>query len=381
MEFIKENIIPNFIIFQTFDDILPEQIAISEAPNNALIKDLSMISNLDFNKIQPSASPDERKKHESEANIKFSEDYNQFWTQDHSNIYFWWDSTNIYFRIKEGDELYLLAIRSKGRQWHIAFYIRVTARSLEEKKNIILIDELGLFLHAKAQKDILKRLEQCAKRSQRIYTTHSPYLIPADKLNRVMLVRKYEIGGIKIRKVTAKADKETLAPILTAIGEDLSAGIRCDKKNSIVLEGYSDYVWLTAFRKVLGIKDELNLVPAVGADAEPHVGGILFGWGLDPIFVLDNDAKGKQISKKLKGKLCIDEKMIVHVPKDNEGCIENLFSDEDYDKYANLGYSKVLMALEFNHKVDKGELSVSDLSGETKRNVESVFQQLIELVK
>ena len=381
-EFFKQNFLPNFILFKTFEDILPDQVAISKAQNNPLIKDLSLISNIDFNKIQPSATPDEREKHKEEVNIKFSTEYEQFWTQDHSNLYFWWDSNNIYFRIKEGNELYKPEIRSKGRLWHLSFYIRVTAESIEGKNNVILIDEPGLFLHAQAQKDILEKLEECAKRSQLIYTTHSPYLIPADRLDRVRLVMKDEKKGTKIEKITAKADKETLTPILTAIGEDLSVGIRTDKKNSIVLEGYSDYLWLLAFRELLNIQDELNFIPSVGADSSVHVGSILFGWGLDPVFILDNDKKGKQVGKRLKEKLEIDEKRLIFVPEDGQGCIEDLFSQDDFKKLAkptsNCG--KVLSAYQFKQKVEEGEIKLSDLSKETKENFEGLFKKLKELI-
>jgi len=377
-DFVKSSFIPNFILFTTFDDLLPDQIAISQVINNQLIKDLSLISDLDFNKIQPSAPPDEREKHKEEVNIKFTNEYKQFWTQDHSNLYFWWDSNNVYFRIKESGEYYKPVIRSKGRQWHLAYYIRVTARSVEGKNNIILIDEPGLFLHAKAQKDILQKLDECAHRIQIIYTTHSPYLIPSDKLNRVRLVIKSEDGGTKIEKITAKADKETLTPILTAIGEDLSVGIKADKKNSIVVEGYSDYLWLTSFRELLGIREELNFVPAVGADSLVHVGSILFGWGLDPIFILDNDEKGRRVKEKLKEKLSINEERIIFVPENKEGSIEDLFSKEDFKKYIeiNADYSNVLLATQFYQKVGKREIKLSDFSVETRDNFQKLFEKL-----
>jgi len=381
-DFVKSSFIPNFILFTTFEDVLPDQIAISQAINNPLIKDLSLISNLDFNKIQPSAPPDEREKHKEEVNIKFTNEYKQFWTQDHSDLYFWWDS-NIYFRIKESGEYYKPAIRSKGRQWHLAYYVRVTARSVEGKNNIILIDEPGLFLHAKAQKDISRKLEECAHRTQIVYTTHSPYLIPSDKLSRVRLVIKSEEEGTKIEKITAKADKETLTPILTAIGEDLLGGIRVDKKNSIVVEGYSDYLWLTGFRKLLGIQEELNFVPAVGAGSSVHVGSILFGWGLDPIFILDNDENGGHAKKKLEEKLSISEERIIFVPENKAGSIEDLFSENDFKKYieVNANYSKVLLAIQFCQKVEKGEIKLSDFSEETRSNFQKLFQKLEKLVK
>lgn len=383
LETIESKIIPNFILFSSFDDILPDQIAISEAPNNSLIKDLSLISNLDFDKIKSSSPPDEREKHKDEVNLKFSEKYKQFWTQDSSELYFWWDSNYIYFRIKEDEEYYKIAIRSKGRQWHMAFYIRVTARSAENRNNVILIDEPGLFLHAKAQKDILSELESCAFNNQIIYATHSPYLIQPNKLCRVRLVEKYSHQGTKIEKVNAKADKETLTPILTAIGEDLSAGIRVDKKNSIILEGYSDYIYLNAFKSILGISTDLNFVPAMGGDTPTYIGSILFGWGLDPIFILDNDSQGKTVKEKLKKKLNIDDKRILLIPKGKQGAIENLFSAEDYKRYvenkSNIG--KVLLALHFSQKVMNKEIKSSDLSADTINNFKQLFTDLVDLVE
>lgn len=382
--FTKNEIIPNFILFSTFEDQLPDEIEISEAPNNDLIKDLGMVSNLDFNKIQPSTEPDEKKKHEKEVNIRFSEEYKQFWNQDDSNLFFWLDGPKLFFRFIENGDYFSPKIRSKGRRWHLAFYIKVTARSLEGKQNIILIDEPGLFLHAQAQRDILNKLEECSERTPIVITTHSPYLISAEKLDRVRLVIKNKKNGTKIKKITAKADKETLTPILTAIGEDLSAGIRIDKKNSIITEGYSDYLWLMAFKKILNIQDEFNIVPAVGADSAVYVGAILFGWGLDPIFILDNDKKGNNVRKKLKEKLAIDEEKIVLVPQKYEGSIENLFSEKDYRKYIKSGDSikgKVLTALQFIRKIENGELRYSDFSEGTKENFRNLFSKLKELIE
>jgi len=386
-QFILQNFIPNFILFVTFEDILPGQIPIAKAEDEGIVKDLASISGLDFKKIQPSEDPKGRVQHKEQVNLKLSEDYEQFWTQDHTNLYINLDTNNIYFWIKEDEIYYDPDMRSKGRQWHFSFYIRVTARSLEGKKNVILIDEPGLFLHASAQRDILKKLDECSKKTQIIYTTHSPYLIPSEKLNRVRLVRKYEAKGTKIEKLTAKADKETLTPILTAIGEDLSAGIRVNKKNSIILEGFSDYLYFIAFKKLLNMQDELNFIPSVGANNVIHVGSIFFGWGLNPIFVLDNDREGKRVKNKLIDKLSIREKRILLIPLDKEGKIEDLLFKDDFEKYIqdenkNLSKKgKVLIATQFCQKVEKEEIKLNDFSKETKENFENVFKKIKELIE
>lgn len=378
-EFVKQNLLPNFILFKTFEDILPNQMSISEAPNDSLIRDLSLISKLDFDMIKPETSPRSREMHKDEVNLKFSEDYKQFWTQDHSHLRFSLDSENIYFWIEEGRQLYPPEMRSRGKQWHLAYYIRVTARSLEGKRNVILIDEPGLFLHARAQKDILKKLEECSQRTQLIYTTHSPYSIPSDRLDRVRLVIRPDEGSTTIEKVTATADKDTLTPILTAIGEDLSVGIRTDRKNSIVVEGYSDYLYMNVFKRLLNIEEEMNFVPATGGDSPMYVGSILFGWGLDPIFVLDNDTQGRKVEGKLMKRLSINEERIILIPEKDDGSIENLFSDEDFKKLVgpeSTNRGKVLKALIFSQKVEKKEIELSSFSKKTIENFKNLFCKL-----
>ena len=279
----------------------------------------------------------------------------------------------------ENGELYKPEIRSKGKQWFLTFYIKVTARALEEANNIILIDEPGLFLHAKAQRDILRKLEECCQKNQIIFTTHSPYLILSNKLNRVRLVIKENIEGTIIKKITAKADKETLTPILTAIGEDLSGGIRTDKKNSIVLEGYSDYLWLNAWKNIFNISDELNFVPSVGASKVIYIGAILFGWGLNPIFLLDNDRAGNLAKRRLIRNLGILEENIIQIPEEREGTIEDIFSQNDFKKYANYkegSNSKTLLAKIFLQKIENGDFTIKDLEKESIEGFKKIFEKL-----
>ena len=222
--------------------------------------------------------------------------------------------------------------------------------------------------------EILKKLKEVSSKAQIIYTTHSPYLIPSSELYRVRLViKKREDRGTVIEKITAKADKETLSPILTAIGEDLSVGIRVDKKNSIVVEGYSDYLWLVSWKNLLNIDGELNFIPAVGGGSTVHVGSILFGWGLDPIFVLDNDQQGKEARKKLEKELGIESERILLIPFDKDGEIEDLYSDEEKKK---LG----ITSHQFLQQVERKEIKTEDFL-EARENFKELFERLINIVK
>ena len=247
-------------------------------------------------------------------------------TQDASKLSITWDSNHLYFWIKEDGYPYEPQIRSKGRQWHLAFYIRVTARAKEKVSNIILIDEPGLFLHAQAQKDILKKLENSAKEAQLIFSTHSPYLLEPEKLNRIRLIHKTNKDGTKIEnKVHALADKETLTPILTAIGLGLNSGIiNFDKANSIVVEGISDFYYMNALKKIIN-KNEMNFIFGGGAGNMPIVGTILHGWNCKLIYLYDNDQGKKDGKRNLKKNWEIQENLILSITNNPGDAVEDIF--------------------------------------------------------
>lgn len=331
LEALKQRI-PSFILFNSFEDIFPNKIPFAELEKNEWIQDLSVISDL---KIATIKGTDDRgkEKHKDDVNIKLNKDYEKFWTQDVSNLSVNWDSEHLYFWIKEDGYPYEPSLRSKGRQWHLAFYIKVSARASENVPNIILIDEPGLFLHAKAQEDILDKLEDSAKEVQLIFSTHSPYLLEADKLNRVRLIHRANGAGTQIdNKVHALADKETLTPILTAIGLELSAGISAlDKKNNVIVEGPSDVFYLNAFKKILN-KNSVNFIFGGGAGNMPFVGTILHGWGGKVVYLYDNDQGKKDGEKNLKDNWMVSKDLILSV-LGTTGSIEDTFSPSDFKQF------------------------------------------------
>ena len=348
--------IPNFILFNSFEDIFPNKIPFAELEKNEWIKDLSVISDL---KITTIKGTDDRgkEKHKDDINIKLNKDYEKFWTQDVSNLSVNWDSEHLYFWIKEDGYPYEPSLRSKGRQWHLAFYIKISARANEKIPNIILIDEPGLFLHAKAQEDILGKLEDSAKEVQLIFSTHSPYLLEADKLNRVRLVHRTKKSGTEIEnKVHALADKETLTPILTAIGLELNAGISAlDKVNNTVVEGPSDVYYLNAFKKILN-KDSVNFIFGGGCGNMPYVGTILHGWGGKIIYLYDNDQGKKDGEKNLQDNWLVTKDLILSV-LNTAGSIEDIFSSSDFKKFVlgdeNKTYTETNSAHVKKAKLDK----------------------------
>lgn len=394
---ICDKLIPNFIFFDSFDDTFPDEVTFANIDSDKWVRDLSLISNLSADVIKSGVERD-KKNHKQKINIQLNDDYKKFWTQDISSLNIDWDSEKITFWIEDKGESFEPSLRSKGRQWHLAFYIKISARSKEDLNNIILIDEPGLYLHATAQEDILRKLESSAQddNKQLIFSTHSPYLLEADKLNRIRLIIHDDKEGTKIiNKVHALADKETLTPILTAIGLELSAGIGdIGKTHNVVVEGPSDVYYLNAFKNILNLSD-LNFIYGGGAGNMPVVGTILHGWGCKVLYLYDKDQGKKNGEKNLTKNWLVSKDLIFSV-LDSEGTIEDILSSEDFKKYVlednSNKYSiknsefvkesksdKVLLAKCFLENTDKNKEAIT-LSKASIDNINKLYKKLSDKI-
>ncbi|WEL23486.1 ATP-dependent nuclease [Candidatus Nanohalovita haloferacivicina] len=383
--------LPKFILFDSVEDNIPNEVGFYDLKDNNFVQDLSKISDLDPEIIKQDEDNRAKRKHKKKVNLKLNEDYEQFWTQDASKLSVDWDSDSLYFWIEEGAEYYEPSIRSKGKQWHLSFYTKLTAHANERNPPIVLIDDPGIHLHKKAQEDILRKLESLSEETKVVFTTHSPYLIDPNKLNRIRLIEKENSSGTEISKIHAGADYETLSPILTAMGAAPSLGLEASKKNTVVVEGISDYYYLQAFRELIEKTDsELNVVPSTGDTTMLHIAPILYGWGTDPIFLLDEDSSNG-IGDKLMNEeeLGISEDKIVSIPVE-DGAIEDVFTEKDFKKHVlespkkqfkskNSMYmkrankSKALSSKLFYEKVLEEDI---DLEETTLQNIKKIFGKI-----
>jgi len=386
---------PNFILFSDVLDILPFELPFAEAKNNKPIQAFAKVSGLNLDEVIQTTDSQRRRNILSEHSATISGDFSNNWKQDELVLIAESDGENLRLGVKEKGKTILFKPkqRSKGLQWFLSFYLRLTAE--QDGINIILIDEPGLYLHAKAQKDVLKILKRTSKKSQVIFSTHSPYLIDAERLDRVRLILKNEKDGTKIEnKIHKEVDEnnETLTPIITAIGLDISNSFSIVGKKNVLLEGISDYYFMQALRKYIK-SSEGNLIPGVGAPKIPQLVSLLIGWGLEFLVVLDNDAEGKKIAKELSKKLLVEDKKIIFVSEKDGFSIEDLFTHEDFNYFVlnenknddtnllnsesikNKKYDKVLLSKKFFEKVDEDQTEIK-LSQETINAFKKVFDKI-----
>lgn len=390
-EFVKSQL-PYFILFSSFDDAFPKSIPVASLSTDRWAQDLEHVSNFSIARMA-STNQQEQANHENSVNVDFTDKFDKYWTQDKIKLQVKKDGADINFWIVENNRLYYPSQRSKGQQWYLSFYVKIVARLQEDKPNIILIDEPGLYLHAKAQKDLLIVLLEHTNDNPVVFSTHSPYLITEDNLENVRLIEKTNASTKILGKIHAHptADKETLTPILTAIGLGINDSItNLDQKDNVVVEGPEDVFYLRAFKELEKKDLKINFMNGGGAPNMGIVGAILEGWGADVHYLYDNDQGKKDGEKNLKAWRVLPE-VIKMVLKKDGATIVDIFSPKDFKTLvledATLNYAspnseyikslkprpdKVLLARKFLQKARAG-LTLDDI---TKKNIAALFREI-----
>lgn len=258
------------------------------------------------------------------ASSKLTKSFSDWWKQ--GNYRFRLVADGNYFRILVSDdrrpEEIELENRSAGLQWFLSFFLVFTYESEDtHEEAIVLLDEPGHSLHPIAQRDLTAFFNNLAKTNQLIFTTHSPFMIDADRLDRVRKVFVGEDGSTEAssdlgvtRGAKGLKDRGATYAVHSAlnltVAESLLLGCQ-----PIIVEGPSDQHYLTAIKSILigkkkiAPKSELVFPPSGGAKTAKIIASILSGRDDDlPKILLDSDTAGKQAIKSLQGDLYSDAK-------------------------------------------------------------------------
>lgn len=359
-DFIKEveetllEYIPVFDYYNSFDNILPEEIAITDIEKNEAVKDFQTVLNVnlaDYVKLQVREKKQSQQRIEQDLRV----DFNDCWTQrlsgeDENTYKFLIENENnkIMFLVdRENNTPLYISQKSKGFQWFVAFYLRLKALN-KAKENlseyILLIDEPGQGLHETAQLDVKKVLEELAKSGiQIIYTTHHSKLIDIDeKITRLRLVYQDSNNGTLVKTLSQMASYknqqtlDTLSPIRTAMGMVHFSCMDLSNNKNVIVEGITDKYYIESFAKLLNINFDYNIIPACGCENIKNIASILLGWGYAFKIIID---KGEgQNSREAKAQKLIQDKLFANddaivpnvIKRLSKVAIEDLFSLVDF---------------------------------------------------
>jgi predicted ATP-dependent endonuclease of OLD family len=268
--------------------------------------------------------------------------------------------------------------RSKGFNWFFSFIIWFSKIQADKNSDyILLLDEPGLNLHASAQADLLGFFHDLSKKYQIIYTTHSPFMVETEHLDRVRTCFETEDGTIISDSIQEK-DPNTLFPLQAALGYDIAQNLFVSK-NNLLVEGPADLIYLTVISSLLEgekrtfLNENITIVPVGGLDKVTTFISLLRGSKLNVGCLLDTftDQKGKQKVEDLVMHKIIKDKNIRFFNEftDNGKSvadIEDLFDKEEYLNLFNLAFDK-----------EHPEIKLADLD----TSLDTILKQINKVIK
>ena len=278
------------------------------------------------NTVQIEAIANKKKEREillSSASANFTQSFNEWWKQ--GNYIFDFMADGNYFRIWVSDsirpERIELEARSTGLQWFFSFYLVFLVESeLHHRNAILLLDEPGVTLHPVAQKDLFTFFENLSLNNQIIYTTHSPFMVDSNHLERVRSVYIDKAGKTTVSSDLRASERtkgpnqsQSIYPVHAALGLSVSDTllINC---NAVLVEGESDQLYLSALKSLLISKGkisplkELVFIPTGGVKGIKATSAILAGPNNEkPLVVIDGDKPGTTMTNELKASLYAEE--------------------------------------------------------------------------
>ena len=236
--------------------------------------------------------------------------------------------------------------RSAGFIWFFSFLVKFAQVRKDPGELILLLDEPGLTLHGKAQADLLRYFdEKLAPDHQILFSTHSPFMVPADKLPSVRLVEDRLVAkrpgiwtseGTKVRSDALATDRDTLFPLQGALGYDLTQTLFVGK-HTLLVEGPGDILYLQALSSALGRRGRTQLdrrwtiCPAGGIDKIQSFVGLFAGAKLDIAALTDYSRADKRKLESLRQMGILDSDRIVTVADIlnlDEADIEDIFDTD-----------------------------------------------------
>ena len=252
--------------------------------------------------------------------------------------------------------------RSQGFMWFFSFLAYFSEYRDSDERLILLLDEPGLGLHAAAQADLLRFIEErLAPEHQVLFTTHSPFLVDAKRLERVRTVEDVDQLGTKVSTDVLSTSKDTRFPLQAALGYDLAQTLFIGP-NNLVVEGPADLVYFLVVGQHLESLGRTKLdprwvvVPVGGMDKVPTFVALL-GAQLDVAVVLDVASGGNQrINSLVERKIIAGNRLVplTEITKTTEADIEDFF---EVDFYLNLLRKSGTAAVKVTDLKGKGRLT------------------------
>lgn len=294
---------------------------------------------------------DERSIRANSAAQGMTKKFRNWWQQRTHTFEYQFDGD--YFRVWVSDDLdpsrVELEQRSSGLQYFFSFYLVFLVEQEEAHHGcILLLDEPGHHLHGTAQLKLIDFFKTISQNNQTLYTTHSPFMVPANDLHLVRTVYEApDTGRTVVSEDVWPRDKDCLFPLQAALGYELAQGLFLGPKQ-VIVEGITDYWVLKALDQQMSalgkahLESDIIITPAAGAQSVVHLAGMLIGHRVEVVALLDGDSEGKKAAGKLERQILCDSPSRVlnyaEFTSSGQSDLEDLFPADWLLDAAKVGY-------------------------------------------
>jgi hypothetical protein len=378
-EFLEDGL-PSFLYFSNYDRMSGE-VSIADISHRISTKNLRksdevFLAFLDYSGTSVEELATLRRAEDTfakveSASIKITDRLLRYWSQNkHLSVSFRVDAgqaddpppfnTGNVMRARIMNELHRMTVsfseRSAGFVWFFSFLVYFAQLSKRNPNLIILLDEPGLSLHAKAQGDLLRFfVAELLPNHQLIYSTHSPFMVPPDKLSSVRTVedvvltegrQRPEVLGTKVGDKVFSTDRDTLFPLQGALGYEITQSLFVGK-GTLLVEGPSDVLYLTAFsnelkrRKRTGLDARWTICPSGGLDKVNAFVSLFHGNHSNVAILTDSASPQKNRIENLKKTKILEEVKVFSagdICNQDEADIEDIIGLDLYLNIVNAFY-------------------------------------------
>jgi len=274
--------------------------------------------------------------------------------------------TNLWVRVYDSKHMVSTPFgsRSRGFVWFFSFLAWFDQQQRQNQPLVLLLDEPGLFLHGRAQEDLLRYLEEELKPGyQVIYTTHSPFMVDPRRFDRVRIVQDEQLDteeelpperqGTRVITDVLLATDDSLFPLQGALGYEIHQTLFIGP-NSLVVEGASDLLVLQGMSAILesrgreGLSSSWTVTPVGGASRVPAFVALLGSQrGIRVAALLDIQDRDQQSVESLYKQKLLRKKDVVTFSQftgKKQSDIEDMFTPEFYLDLVNAEFKKDLDA-------------------------------------
>lgn len=319
---------------------------------------------------------------------KLSEEFNKMYFAEKDQYHFAieLDENTISFSMSRGkdEEPIIMDYQSTGFRWFFDLFFNFLSSNELGYGDIVVMDEPATHLHPQGQIELRRFLKEFAIRNGLtfILATHSPFLIDPDNFNELRLISMDNNRSSIFNLFSAidVDDPDSLKPIKKSLTIDQNVFYDIDT-TVVLVEGITDYSYLTMFKNILGIKN-LAFLPFQGVGENENKQSVILQELCNLKFykkalLLDGDRAGLAMKEKCNETALNDALCISDIFKDKKE-IEDLFCAEDKEKYGALQEGKPDYKKASSSSLMKKMCKKSDFHEETLRNFEALFKRLID---